>query len=52
MEQYTLNWASAEARAMYGMEHSALNQVGIMRHKNPVGGANVHVVLVKESLGF
>lgn len=53
MEQFCLPVESARARAVYKVPGSAINNVAIVKGNNPWGKpGRVHVILVKESLGF
>eukprot|EP00808_Paulinella_micropora_P003921 g73419.t1 len=53
LEKFCLPFESARARAVYGVPGSSINNVAIIKGPNPWGAkGRVHVIIVKESLGF
>jgi len=53
--EYALPLESARARiafASWGVQGSSINYETILHNENPFGGPRVHVIIVKEAIGY
>jgi len=52
MEEYCLPVESARARVAYGIQGSQIAFVASIKSANPFGSPHIHVIVVKEKLGY